>query len=404
MNRQLLANINTMVLAQGAFYLLPLILIPFLVTNLGVATYGLFALAQAVISVGLAVVHCGFDLFVTRDIAQHREDPVRVRRLVSNTLLLQFLTGVALVAAVYALGALFEHSELLHLLGIFSLALIGQALFPIWYFQGCENFRQLAFIQLLMRFNSFVLILVLVDGPEDAALVAGIYAFSYLATGVHGVRVLWQQGLLERPRLSHSLRLTRQAGDPFVSGLITVVLNNLPIFFLGMLASREEVGGFSAIYRVFFALKSLATTCLHVLLPNLVSASETPSPVRVTTRVLLLLLAALTVMFLLSEWMLTLLYNDRTLVSEYLSVYWILLVSLVPGILAALFILVFAALHKNYSGRRRVLVAGLLFSLAVYPFSAAVYGAHGMALAVFLCECLIMVLGIRMVGKNHWSA
>lgn len=399
MNLKLIKNINYMVLAQAANYLLPLLLIPYLVRTLDLAGFGHFSLAQSVISVGLIVVQFGFNIYVTKDIAEKRRDGVGIETIVSNTLLIQVVLALGLIAVAGFAAWMVPDNEVLWLLFLYSFAWFGQALFPTWYYQGCQHFKALAGLNLLLRVTTFVLVIVFVTQPSQIWLVPVFYSVSYLIFGVMGVRTLVRERLIVKPELSELRPLLGGSRDVFYSSLISVVLMNLPIFFLGLTASKEEVGGFSAVYRILMAIKSLVNSSFLALLPHLVSIGKQLNHARLALQTGGVALMLVVPLVILREELLTVLYGAGTIL-QYGTVFTVLSLSVLPGVLATLFIYVFASFYGDFTGRRNAFFVVLLFNLVLYYPVTAIGQGLGASLLILSSDTLLLWLGMRIVKRR----
>ena len=103
--RVLLHNFLSLSVLQAANYLLPLVILPYLVRMIGVEKLGLIVFAQAVIQYFNIVTDYGFHLSATRDIAANRNDTNRIAVIFSSimaikTVLLVLGFGILLLMVI----------------------------------------------------------------------------------------------------------------------------------------------------------------------------------------------------------------------------------------------------------------------------------------------------------------
>ena len=79
-DRRLAKNILWLYALQGVNYLVPILLLPYLVRVLGVGQYGLVAFSQAIAQYFIIATDYGFNFSATKQIALHRDDPAEVSR------------------------------------------------------------------------------------------------------------------------------------------------------------------------------------------------------------------------------------------------------------------------------------------------------------------------------------
>ena len=151
------------ILLQGLNYLLPLAVLPYLVRVLGMETYGLVAVAQSFAQYFNILTDYGFNFSATRSIAQSKDEPGQISRIFCCVFLIKIcLTAVGLVV----LGCvLLTVSRMRHDWTIFIYAfagVVGNVLFPVWYFQGLERMRHISIISGATKALSAVLLFVFV--------------------------------------------------------------------------------------------------------------------------------------------------------------------------------------------------------------------------------------------------
>ena len=117
----------------------------------------------------------GFNFSATRSIAQVRDQPAEISRIFCCVFLIKLLlTAVGLIA----LGCiLLTVTRIRHDSTIFLCAfagVLGNVLFPGWYFQGMERMRSIAIISGATKALSAVLIFVFVHNSRDGTRAVAI--------------------------------------------------------------------------------------------------------------------------------------------------------------------------------------------------------------------------------------
>jgi PST family polysaccharide transporter len=398
MTPPLLYNINYMVLAQAANYAMPLILIPYLVRTLGLAGFGDFSVAQSIINVGIIVVQFGFNIYVTKDIAEKKAHGQSINEIVWATFTFQIALALALIVGASAVYAAVP-ARAAQLSFWYSFAWLGQAMFPVWYFQGSQYFKQLALLNFMLRAKVFVLVLLLIKGEEHLLFLPMIYSFSYLSTGLIACAAMWRGHALHIPTVRGLVLLLNNTKDLFLSNIVSVLLMNMPVFFLGHQVSKEQVGAFSAILRVIYAIKGMLNSGFQVLIPTLISERDRLEHKSIVVKVVMILLVIVSTALAVKGPIQALLYGQRVML-EYDLEYIVLFCSVVPGSLATLFMYVFVTYHGEFVLRRQAFsLVFVIAALLYYPF-IYFFNGLGAALVILMCETALLVLGIRIVWKN----
>ena len=133
-------NITLLFISQVSNYIFPLITLPYLLRTLGVSQFGLLAFSQAVIQYCIIFTDYGFSLSATRQIAVNRDDKVALSRIFFSTMIAKVLLALASICILilgFCLSSEFANSKTLLL--ICFLSVLGNVLFPIWFFQGVEK-------------------------------------------------------------------------------------------------------------------------------------------------------------------------------------------------------------------------------------------------------------------------
>ena len=145
-------NMMSLFIQKGANYLVYFITVPYLVHVLGPQTYGKVIFAQVFIQYFVMFVNFGFNLSATRSIAIHQEDREEVLKIFNSVIFIKFflmlISFLLLLLVVYFVPK-FSADKNLYLLAFLSV--VGNMIFPTWFFQGIEKMRYIASLNIIAQ-------------------------------------------------------------------------------------------------------------------------------------------------------------------------------------------------------------------------------------------------------------
>jgi polysaccharide transporter, PST family len=270
--KPLVANSLALYAVQGLNYLMPLLLLPFLLRALSPEGYGQIMLAQALMGYALILIEFGFNFTAARDISIARHDAARVAEIFWTTTVakmsLLVVSGVV-VGAIVTLTPRFRHEW--SVFAASGLLLLGNVTFPQWYFQGLERLRAVALIQTAAKCVVTLSAILLVHSRADVFLAALILA----APQVIGAALtfifripLWPRTFY-RPTRADVLRSLRESRHLFTSNIATTLYLNTNTFVLGIVIGDRAVASYSVSNRIVAAVQGLATPVTQSAFPRL---------------------------------------------------------------------------------------------------------------------------------------
>jgi len=253
-------NAASLYLIQFANYIVPLIMVPYLVQVLGPAGYGAVAFAQGFINYLMLFVEYGFNWSATRKISVLREDHQAVNRTALHVWvakgLLSFAGFAVLLLLIAVVSKLKEVAWLL--LALYGLVL-GNVLFPTWLFQGMERMVAISAINLAMKVAVLVGVSALVHRPEDAVLYAALMGGGFFAAGLVGAIVAVRMFNLKFAPITWSeiWEALREGWLLFLSSASAKLYITGNAFVLGMLSDYSVVGFYAAAEKAVTAIRGI---------------------------------------------------------------------------------------------------------------------------------------------------
>jgi PST family polysaccharide transporter len=271
--RLLATNILWLYGLQGLNYLVPMVMLPYLVRVLGVGQYGLISFAQSIAQYFIIATDYGFNLSAARAITQNREDQIEVARVFWTTLTIK--SSLLLIGAII-FGIVIEMSSNLRahasIYCAVYLAVVGNAIFPIWLFQGLEQMRPISIITGITKVVAAVLILVLVRNRQDTLLATILLSSGFLLAGVVGLTVSLRTHVRQFyiPTVGDIIAALRDGRHVFLTTAAVSLYSNTNTFLVGLIGGTEQAGYFSLADKLIRAVSGLVYPVIQASYPHVI--------------------------------------------------------------------------------------------------------------------------------------
>ena len=167
-NRTIASNYVSLLVLQAANYILPLLVLPYLVRVLGTDKFGLIMLAQSLTIFFNVFVDYGFNLSGTREVSLARDDKKKLSEIFSAIFVIKAFLLLIAFSIFYFIISVFTRFSVDISVYLYSFGLvIGQALFPVWFFQGIEKMKFVTLINILAKSIFTALVFILITKEQD---------------------------------------------------------------------------------------------------------------------------------------------------------------------------------------------------------------------------------------------
>ena len=238
-------------IAQGAVYSFPLVFAVVCARNLGPSQYGVVAFYTALTSFLCMFIEFGFDSIGVREVhsSSRRAHPEQVIWNITLAKLIVCLpTCVATVLVLLATQGTGSASVIYAM----ALYMVAFALEPSWYLRSLELMRWVMFVAVVSRVSGIALLVIVVTAHDDLARAMWTYTFVAWASSIVGWLVMWQLGVLGKPRLDvpHLRTLFRSGAAVMLGNLSGSSLTNAGIAVLGTMADPVVTGAANIALRI----------------------------------------------------------------------------------------------------------------------------------------------------------
>lgn len=268
--KRLLSNFLSLAVIRGSSMFLPLITLPYLVRVLGAENFGLINFVLAIIMYFNIFVSFGFELSATREISIHRENMEKVSEIFSSVMIIKF---IFLIISLFILSVMilvfdsFKQNATLYFV-TFGVV-VGNALFPIWFFQGMERMKYITYFNLSAKIFYTVFIFVLVHEKSDYIYVPLLNSIGMIGSGIVSIWMILKYypvhffvpsvaTIISYSKDSSHFFLSRVANDGSVHYVTTMV---------GLFFGNTIVGYYSMVTKLLQAFSSLGGIVAQTIYP-----------------------------------------------------------------------------------------------------------------------------------------
>lgn len=271
--KAVMRNFASLSVLQAITSFFPIIILPYLFRVIGAEKFGLISFAQAFVQYFMIFTDYGFGVSATKEISLCRHEHEKVCTVFSSVMtvkvILAFLSLLALGAVVYFVPK-FRNDWMVY---VFSFgAVVGNTLFPIWFFQGTEKMKHIADLNIAGGAVFAVLIFLLVKAPQDYLLVPLISSGVFLITGLLGQYIVFRhfRVTFKFPGYENIRQQLRAGWDIFISIIAINAYTATRIFTVGLLTNNTITGFYSIAEKIAGFIQAFPLTSFsQALFPRL---------------------------------------------------------------------------------------------------------------------------------------
>lgn len=252
-------NVFSMLTLRGMEYILAFLLVPYLLSVLGPTNYGAIAFMQGVMAYYNLFIDFGFNLTAPRAVVRAKRDQLST---VFSTYLwaktfLWIVVSVTFTAILVVVTKAFSYAFDYVLFGVIYLSVLGNILFPVWFFQGIQQMRYITIINLLGRFVTIGCIFLVVKSEGDYIWAAFFQSCTPLIAGALSVYFIHREypGILQKPDRKRMMAAIRESKQIFLSNLSVNLYTTSDIILLGLLTNNTIVGYYSGADKLIGCVK-----------------------------------------------------------------------------------------------------------------------------------------------------
>ena len=270
--KRLLSNFFSLSVLQIFTYVLPLLTLPYLVRVLGAEKFGLVMFAQAFIIFFNILVDYGFNLSATREVSVNRDNKEKLTEIFSSVMSIKFmLIGISFTILSIVIFSFEKFSNNIELYYLTFLWVIGQALFPVWYFQGLEKMKYITIVNVTSKLIFTIAIFVFIQDESDYILVPILNGLGFITGGILSLWIVYKDFKQEFKIQSVKILILyfKDSSQFFLSRLSSVGYSNINTFLAGILLSPVFVTYYYLADKAVSVILSLFSPIVQTIYPYL---------------------------------------------------------------------------------------------------------------------------------------
>lgn len=275
--KKLASNFFSLTVLQLFSYIFPLLTIPYLVRVIGIEYFGLIAFAAAIAAYLVIITQYGFELTAVREVSIHKDNKEKVNEIFSSVMTIKFFLVIITLLILTAITYSFEKFEFERYIYFLSFGLVlGDVLFPRWFFQGMEQMKYITYINITSRIVFTAAIFVFVQEKEDFYMVPILNSLGLIVGGVYSIYFIHKK---------FDIKLKIQSWETikfyvvdswyiFVSHIGINLYTNALTIILGFFSTMAVVGYYSAAEKLIRAVISLSRPIYQTVYPHIMALMQ----------------------------------------------------------------------------------------------------------------------------------
>ncbi|MAI28155.1 MAG: hypothetical protein CMD11_01265 [Flavobacteriales bacterium] len=394
--KKVVENAIYLTILQWFNYLIPLLILPYLVRTIGTKMFGLVMFAQAVATIFTLITDFGFSISGTRALSILKKNRTKKGELFFGVMLIKLALIILLLFFLFALTNTSEKFSQNKLIYYYSFGVtIGMTIFPSWFFHGIQNMKVITIVNAVSRTLFAALVFIFITKPEEFLLVPLFNSASYIITGLFGFFYAFKFLKIKTPSIGFIFNLVKESFKLFLSNLSTSLYSSFNILIVGLLTNDTLTGVYASFEKIILALKNIYTPIYQAVFPWLSTQTDQKSIIKKMSRIVFLLgLFGVVALITFSEEILILMFNDEIILS-----YKILFQAIVPILflagLSMLYNYLYLSATKKYYLRLKILGYTGLIGILLSTILTFYFDIYGVVFSVVFCEIILLICGLK---------
>lgn len=269
-NKTLMESFLALFSMEVLGYILGFVTFPYLTHVLGVEKFGLIGFAMSICEYFKLITTYSFYKTAPRDVAMASGQEALKKIFASVFGAKICLLGISSVLYIFTIFSFPFFYQNVYVYMALYFILLGDALFPVWFFQGIEKMRFITTCNFIARIITTAAIFLFVQEPGDVAIAAFCQSATTTISAVIALGILLRQYpfVFAKPKVSEIAEQLRNGWTMFWSGLAVNLYIGTDTVLLGFLTNNTVVGYYTGAQRLVEVGKKIINTSATAIFPR----------------------------------------------------------------------------------------------------------------------------------------
>lgn len=400
--KNLLENFISLGALQIVSYVIPLINLPYLSRVLGVEKFGLVFFAFAFMQYFIILTDYGFGLSATREIAVNRHNKNNLSNIFSAVTFIKLcllLVSFAILCIMIIFIPKLHENWIVFLLSF--LMVVGNAIYPVWFFQGMERMKYITFLNILSKTIFLVLIFIFVKKSDDYVIVPLLNSMGFLVSGIIGMYFAIKNlgAKLYLPKWQAIKKQFKYSSEFFLSRVSVSAYTNTNTFCLGLIGSSIMVGYYVAAEKIYNAINGIQAPLGQALYPFVAKNKDIKTYKKWFLVAIICNLLICSFVFIFAKQFIAIFYGANMMFAyKILRIFCIISLIVFPSMLVGYPLI--GALGHTKEANRSVIVGSIIHIIGLFTlFITKNMNVYSIAFMVLITESIVFAIRVNAIWK-----
>ncbi|MGX9688333.1 oligosaccharide flippase family protein [Deinococcus wulumuqiensis] len=253
-------------------FLIPVIVLPYLVRTLQPDAFGVYSVVQNTILFLAVIIDFGYTISGIKFTSNNIENENVLEVYLVNSILLRLLISVlGILISVYILWLLIPHSLMLVSCLAITLVAVSNSFSFVWFFQGVGRAFEIALVGFVAKTIFMILNFIFIRSALSIEMAIILLILPYIVIAIYCIAKinLIKFSSFKNIKLSKILDEFKEGWVFFTPSLFSIIFTTSGVFLLSYFKGNAIAGGYSAIEKLAKAVASINASFYQISFPNI---------------------------------------------------------------------------------------------------------------------------------------